>query len=327
MNKLVLIIPYFGKLPNYFQLYLNSCGWNKNICDWLIYTDDRSDYIVPSNVSVNYCSFNDIQIKIRKKISLEAQIESAYKLCDYRPAYGMIFEDEIRGYEFWGHCDVDIIFGRFDHFFDKDMLENDRIFRLGHLCFYKNTSENNKRFMLPIDGKYRYKEVFSTSENCIFDEVNEDGSISIEDIWRHYDFSNFRNDHIIANIYYKSDLFRLIYQKDGATYEKEEKKHAIFFWNNGYLIRMYVENGRLVVGEFLYIHMMRRPMEQNCKNDCNLYKIISNRFDEVERMPTDINEFNAMEWRSFNLQYLRVRYSNLKSKVRKRLKKIWAKRK
>lgn len=323
MNKLVLIIPYFGKLPDYFQLFLNSCETNQDICDWLLYTDDHSDYCYPLNVSVNYCSFNDIQDKIHKKISFDAKIEHAYKLCDYKPAYGLIFEDEIKEYDFWGHCDVDVIFGKFTHFFHSEMLKNDRIFRLGHLCFYKNTVENNRRFMLPVNKCYRYKEVFFTQENCIFDEVNENKEISIEDIWKYYNFSNYRDDRVIANVYYKSNIIRLIYQKEGYEYEKEKKKHAIFFWNNGELIRMYIKNKKLFTDEFLYIHMMQRPMKQNCKNNCRVYKIIPNCFDEVTHLPENTGEFRAMKWCTFNMQYFRVRYSNLKKKIRKRLKKQW----
>ncbi len=320
MNKLVLIIPYFGKFPNYFQLFLNSCRVNKDICDWIIYTDDNSKYNIPLNVSINYCSFNDIQRKIRKKISAKTCIDNPYKLCDYRPAYGIIFEEEIKEYKFWGHCDVDVIFGKFSRFFNEDMLKNDRIFRLGHLCFYKNTFENNRRFMLPVNGYYRYREVFSTSRNCIFDEVNEYGTISIEDIWEHYNFSNYNNDYAIANTYYKSNTIRLLYQKEGCVYEKEKRRRAIFFWHRGELLRMYVEGGKLVTNEFLYIHLMRRPMKQTCDNNCELFKIIPNCFDSINCLPVNIGEFNRIKWRTLNLQYFHTRYINLKSKIRKRFK-------
>ena len=36
MEKVVFIIPYFGKFNNYFQLFLNSCAYNKKF-EWLIF--------------------------------------------------------------------------------------------------------------------------------------------------------------------------------------------------------------------------------------------------------------------------------------------------
>ena len=44
--KIVMILPYFGKLPNYFDLWLQSAEKNSTI-DWLIYTDDFTAYNYP----------------------------------------------------------------------------------------------------------------------------------------------------------------------------------------------------------------------------------------------------------------------------------------
>lgn len=37
MNSVCIIIPYFGKLPNYFQLWLESCK-NNDSFTWLVFT-------------------------------------------------------------------------------------------------------------------------------------------------------------------------------------------------------------------------------------------------------------------------------------------------
>ena len=59
-KKICLIILYFGKLPNYFDLWLNSCKYNSSI-DFLIFTDDRTEYDYPKNVRVIYTSFEKIK--------------------------------------------------------------------------------------------------------------------------------------------------------------------------------------------------------------------------------------------------------------------------
>lgn len=41
--KVAIILPYFGKLPNYFQLWIKSAEMNKDF-DFLIFTDNTNVY-------------------------------------------------------------------------------------------------------------------------------------------------------------------------------------------------------------------------------------------------------------------------------------------
>ena len=53
MKKCCFIIPYYGKLPNYFNVFLKTC--EKNIdYNWLIFTDDTDKYNLPPNNLWNY---------------------------------------------------------------------------------------------------------------------------------------------------------------------------------------------------------------------------------------------------------------------------------
>lgn len=54
--KKTIIIPYYGKFPDFFQLFLNSCKWNKGF-NWLIFTDNEDKYIYPDNVKKNKIIF------------------------------------------------------------------------------------------------------------------------------------------------------------------------------------------------------------------------------------------------------------------------------
>ena len=40
MRKIVLIVPYFGKMPTYFELWMLSASYNKSI-DFVILTDNE----------------------------------------------------------------------------------------------------------------------------------------------------------------------------------------------------------------------------------------------------------------------------------------------
>lgn len=86
-NKICLVVPYFGKFNNYFQLFLNSCERNEEI-HWLFFTDDRRRFDYPKNVKVVYCSFEEIKKVFQSKFTFKISLERPYKLCDYKCKIG-----------------------------------------------------------------------------------------------------------------------------------------------------------------------------------------------------------------------------------------------
>lgn len=108
--SIAYIIPYFGKLRKDVKVWLESCRWNPDI-DFLIFTDDESQYDYPSNVHVTITSFNNMKARIQKFFDFPITLNRAYKLVDYKVAYGEIFEEELRKYDYWGYCDMDMMWG------------------------------------------------------------------------------------------------------------------------------------------------------------------------------------------------------------------------
>ena len=49
----VIFSPYFGKLPVNFNLWLNSCSYNKDFY-FIVFTDDKTVYNIPNNVEIIY---------------------------------------------------------------------------------------------------------------------------------------------------------------------------------------------------------------------------------------------------------------------------------
>lgn len=94
--KKLLIVLWFGKFPNNFDLYLKSCSWNKG-WNWMIFTDqDMKEYDVPGNVEFVRTSFERIKERIGKSLGVPLSKKAGpYKLCDIRPLYGYIFSHEI----------------------------------------------------------------------------------------------------------------------------------------------------------------------------------------------------------------------------------------
>ena len=141
MKKIAFLLPFFGKLPSNFELWLKSCEYNSTI-DFIVITDDKSSYNYPSNVIVYYCSYSEIKERIQSHYDFEVMIDRPWRLSLFKPAYGEIFETELEGYDFWGYCDVDLMWGDIRHFVTDDILEQyERVGTKGHASLYKNEKE------------------------------------------------------------------------------------------------------------------------------------------------------------------------------------------
>lgn len=255
MKSIAYVVPYFGKLPDSFPLWLVSCEMNPTI-DWLIFTDDHTEYSYPKNVKVTYMSFEDMKNKIQKIYSFPVSIDKPYKLVDYKVAYGEIFEEELREYEFWGHCDLDMMWGDIRRFLIDDILEKyNKIGNQGHSTLYKNESIVNNLYRKHIDGIVQYEEIFSSNKIYGFDE-----SIICE----MYD--------VLELGYYKKTNFAHLNKYESSFYlghlSKEDaikNKHQVFCWKDGVLTRYYLSNNKVKQDEFMYIHFWCRPITYKTK--------------------------------------------------------------
>ena len=55
---------------------------------------------MPKNVKVIKSTFEDIRNIIQSKFDFKIILDQPYKLCDYKPSYGYVFEEYIKEYDF-----------------------------------------------------------------------------------------------------------------------------------------------------------------------------------------------------------------------------------
>lgn len=270
--KIALIVPFFGKFPQYFNLFAFSLKFNPNV-DVLLFTDQTVDLTIP-NLIVKKCSFQDFKYKVQCKFDFSISLNTPYKVCDFRPAFGYIFEEELKGYTFWGHCDLDMIFGDVLVFLPWERLsEFDKIYQHGHLTLYRNTRENNMRFML--EGGMDYRNVFTSKIACIFDEV---AGIQV------------KYDKLKIPTYKKRECadispWHYCFQRSESYLSKDEKinfnyKYQLFFWQNGKIYRAYYHENKIRYDEFNYLHFQKRdlPIHFNVNDDLTAFFITRNGF-------------------------------------------------
>lgn len=319
MKKAAFIIPYYGKFNNYFQLFLDSCSYNKDY-DWIIFTDDNEEYCYPDNVIVHKTTFEEMCKYIASKFPFSITIEVPYKLCDFKPAYGFIFEEYLTQYSFWGYCDVDLILGCLNNFIDEsDFLNYDKIGILGHLTLIRNTKKFRNAFLKSLNGEKIAQKVYTSKKNHSFDEEFKQ---SINNIFEEYNYP-IRYKEYEANIYTKSSNFKIVrLNLETKKYEVERKTNSFFEWNRGELKRYKMLNNIIEIKEYMYIHMQSRPMKikgelvQIRKRE--QYKIIPNAFELIEVESISNDNFKRIKKKYFNMHYFILRTRNLIDKVKKK---------
>lgn len=260
MTKVCVIGVYFGQLPNYFKLWMKSCEFNSTI-DFYIITDNKI-LEHPSNVKVINLSLKEMKKLAEKKIGMQVCLDTPYKCCDYKPVYGLIFEDYIGGYDYWGHCDFDMLFGDLRNFFEKYHLEEyDKFLPLGHLAFYKNTDICNKRFLIEPKSGNSYKKSFATETTTQFDELG-----GINAIYNEGGFPFFKKRIFVdVSIGWKRIKCAEFYiDPHDSTMNSHDKnyKYQLFVWDRGKIKRYYIENEKVLEEDFAYIHIKKRKFEE-----------------------------------------------------------------
>jgi hypothetical protein len=122
---------------------------------WLLLTEQPVPD-APPNVAGQLWEFEDLAERIRSHFDFEISLERPYKLCDFRPAFGEIFADELTGYDFWGHSDLDLVFGRIRGHLPGAAFEADKILFDGNFSLYRNTAETAGWYRHEV-GKVSYR--------------------------------------------------------------------------------------------------------------------------------------------------------------------------
>lgn len=255
MKKLLTVSCYFGKLPEHFPIFLRSVEKNPTI-DFLLITDCSVD-APPSNFRILPCTFEEMRERLQALFDFPIVLDRPYKLCDYKPVWGLAFGEYLAGYDFWGYCDLDLIFGNIRSFLPDSVLDNyDKIYKLGHLTYYRNTDENNARYRL--DNWLTYKDAFTTPEIMAFDEIA--GMQNIYD--RHQIPTYVSRDY--ADITYGKVQFTLSYfQIPPELAADNNYDKQVFYWEDGKVYRAYLKDDRIMREEFNYIHFSKRKMALN----------------------------------------------------------------
>ncbi len=174
LTSIAIVTCWYGLYPWYFPYFIHSCKFNPTIDFIIITNNDDSIQNKPQNVKIIRKTLDEIKTTASEKLGLTVHIENPYKLCDYKPAYGFLFSEIIKGYDFWGQSDIDVIYGNIRNFMTDEMLNKYDFISIRHDytsgCFalYRNNTQMNTIFKRSKD----YETVFTNSKHYCFDECN-----------------------------------------------------------------------------------------------------------------------------------------------------------
>ncbi len=247
MKSIAVVIPFFGKKPDYYDVWKYSAL--KNPCIDFIFFTDVKEITEEKNIKVVRTTFGDFAKLFKDKFDFEICLNAPYKLCDFRPAYGYVLQPYLSGYDFWGHADVDVILGDVSSFITDEVLDNnDKVLEHGHFCLYRNCDYINTAFLKCSGYKdYDYKKCFSLLDAMYFDEA-----LGMKHICKKLQVPTYKNDKIFFDV--------LSYKKQ-FNHINDAFKESIFRYDakNGKLYAVCLEDG-VVEREIMYAHFQKRKM-------------------------------------------------------------------
>jgi hypothetical protein len=151
-HRIAFILPWFGRWPNWMPLFWESCRWNPNI-RWLIYTDQVKLITPLENVEFISVSVREFYAHITQSLGITLKSLAPHKLCDLRVTYGVVFQDKLKDFAFWGMCDLDMVWGHIRTFYtdallsEYDILTSSRCSINGQCTLFRNTPHVNNLFL------------------------------------------------------------------------------------------------------------------------------------------------------------------------------------
>lgn len=154
--SIAIVVTFFGTPPIWLPAFFRSCQTNPDVT-WLIYAD--FDVPTPPNVTMKRMDLREFEARASDVVGVPITIDPTMvrKICDFKPLYGLMFANDLRGFDFWAYSDLDVIWGDVRQFATDELLSGHVIVSPrqrklgGHGTFWRNTEVNNRLFELVPD--------------------------------------------------------------------------------------------------------------------------------------------------------------------------------
>ncbi|NRA10930.1 MAG: hypothetical protein HRT57_03120 [Crocinitomicaceae bacterium] len=267
MQRIIIFIPYFGKFPEWSDLFFETLKRNKTI-DFLFYTDCEIEKYEAPNIHYVKLSFQEYVDKVNEHLDFSFTPENAYKICDIRPLFGTIHKDDFKEYEFYGWCDMDLIFGDIRSFYTNELLNSFDVFTThdgrmsGHFSLFRNNVRNREIYK----SIYKWQDTLKKPHFIGMDEHGLNNAYQMTVIDKFNEKFNRKIDNwLIRKI--KARKIRRLYMR-----EQYSTPFIPFPWIDGslnsnqpdewYYVDGAITNNRDGDRKFMYLHFMNFKSSQ-----------------------------------------------------------------
>jgi hypothetical protein len=141
--------------------------------DFIFFTDCFLNFEYPGNIQFIPITLREFNVLATQKTGIEINIEKPYKICDLRPAFGVILQEYLTKYDYWIYSDIDVIYGNIRAFLTEEILSEYEVisarneYMVGSFSAFRNNEKINTLFLQSAD----LKKVFSDQNAYFFDEA------------------------------------------------------------------------------------------------------------------------------------------------------------
>lgn len=169
----LMIVPFFGDEVPWMKHWLRNTERMQSLgYDFLLDTDEA-----------------DFQARVSERLGIVCpRMHNNGNSWDFRPALGVLYADEIDGFDWYGHCDFDVVFGRVERWITDEFLAPLDVFGChddymsGPFSLYRNTPAVRELFFespvwrerLEHDGGIGWLE---TDYTAVVDRAHAEGRI------------------------------------------------------------------------------------------------------------------------------------------------------
>ena len=225
--SIILIQLWIGKIPDYFWYHYET---TKNLDIDFLFVTDQDLELNSRNYKVIKVDIELLEKIIKSKIGIDYKINNLRNVCILKSSLGDLFSEHLNGYDFFGHYDIDTLFGDLRKFVDPHLESfdvvsfgeknyHDRI--SGPLTIIRNTEQNRTiyktKFAEFVNNLINY-DVTAFDENELNELHQKNSKVKLL-----YDCTNF--DSAEGKLISDSKWF------GGKVYVNSEEKLLHHFYN------------------------------------------------------------------------------------------------
>ncbi len=134
-----------------------TCRRNPDV-QFFLYSDLDLPTSGLGNVTVRHMAVTEFEQRASDTLGTPIEVKHHLaKMSDVKPTYGLIFADDLKGFDYWAYTDFDVAWGDIRQFVTDELLHaydvvsarRDRM--CGHFSLFRNAPEQNRMFEIIPD--------------------------------------------------------------------------------------------------------------------------------------------------------------------------------